>query len=100
MNKLQLNLDDLSVDSFKTDSPRSPGGTVNGQAELPGDDVIPSLDVICYTGGGCDTISPDQCTMVSELYTACCETMEPVEMCNYESNVVCVVDPGTDIDYA
>lgn len=89
MNKLSLNLDDLSVDSFQTGTAAPTGGTVNGQALEPVGPVKPidTFDVACFS----DVVNT--CTWESELFTACCDTWEMGSNCGYESQFEpCIVD--------
>jgi hypothetical protein len=65
MDKLQLNLDDLSVDSFHLDdADDEPEGTVQGQADTNG---------CVYSGDDCGTFYTARITCIdcSMLKTAC-----------------------------
>jgi hypothetical protein len=60
MNKLRLNLESLSVQSFATDGARRGGGTVRGNESYPSQLAgctwgCPGTDAIsCITCAGCD----------------------------------------------
>lgn len=88
MNKLSLNLDDLSVDSFQTGTAADAGGTVHGQGPDPGDPVEPgeTLELGCFPTG------LNMCHHDSEAYTVCCATWEMGSNCEDSNYEICITE--------
>lgn len=63
MSKLNLNLDDLTVDSFSTDGSPEPRGTVVGQAE--------TYELVSCYDTGCNTCDDYTCNNTCD-YTCDC----------------------------